>query len=312
MPSARVLPPVSDVETYRALHKRNDRWGEALRAIADRHRLDISACERTASGGNIAFFAGPHVIKLFAPIWLDEQRREQEALAIAGGRLSVAVPSLVADGEIDDWAYLVVERLPGREIGHAWPLLEPRDKLHLAEALGALLAELHALPPPAGGALAIDWPAFVEERIAGAVAFQRRCGVSEALLERVPQWLADAAPLVPDARRSLLHGDVNHQQVLIAERRGRLELSGLFDFGDSIVGHPDYELISPIFLITKGEPGLSTALLHGYGIALDEHRSRRLMAWSVLHQFNDLTRYIPGPGDAGSLELLRQRYWPVG
>ncbi len=143
------------------------------------------------------------------------------------------------------------------------------------------------------------------------VEFQRRCGVSEELLERLPSWIASAAPLEPEARRALLHGDVNHQQVLIEERNGRHELSGLFDFGDSIVGHPEYELVTPIFLITCGEPGLSAALLRGYGMAVDEQTSRRLMAWSVLHQFNDLTRYIPGPGDGGSLERLRERYWPL-
>jgi hygromycin-B 7''-O-kinase len=306
-----MLPPVADVNTYRSVHKRNDLWEPALRLIGERHRLDVSAVERTATGGNIVFFAGPHVIKLFAPIWLDEQRRERQALEIATGRLSVPVPALVAEGEIDGWAYLVIERLPGVEIGNAWSSLDTGAKLHLAERLGCLVSELHALPVPETGALAIDWPAFVQQRIDGAVAFQRRCGVAEELLERIPAFVASAAPLEPEPRRALLHGDVNHQQVLIEERNGRHEITGLFDFGDSIVGHPEYELVTPIFLITRGEPGLSAALLRGYGIAVDEQTSRRLMAWSVLHQFNDLTRYIPGPGDGGSLERLRERYWPV-
>jgi hypothetical protein len=47
------------------------------------------------------------------------------------------------------------------------------------------------------------------------------------------------------------------------------------------------------------------------GFRCDERASRRLMAWSVMHRFNALSRYLPAPYGADALEHLRARYWPV-
>ena len=39
--------------------------------------------------------------------------------------------------------------------------------------------------------------------------------------------------------------------------------------------------------------------------------SRVVMAWSVMHRFNALSRYLPAPRGADALERIRARYWPV-
>ncbi len=64
------------------------------------------------------------VVKLGPPCWPGEMAREVAALRFVAGRLPVATPTLVANGTLDGWDYLVQQKLPGSNLWQLWPQLD--------------------------------------------------------------------------------------------------------------------------------------------------------------------------------------------
>jgi hygromycin-B 7''-O-kinase len=308
--SARVLPLIADPDVPGALGH-DDAFTAALHVIAARHALDVTGAIRVAYGSSPVYLTDALAVKLVPPQWVPELEREIVAMTRAHGRLPVRTPGVVATGELDGWRYLVSERLPGRSARELLPTLTTRERIDLAAALGESLAALHRVPCDDLPTLTVDWDAFARERAAACAGFQKKYGFVDAALASLPQLLADATPLVPDTTRVLLHADLHHEHALLEHRHGAWALTGLIDFGDAAVGHPDYELVTPVFLVVGDHWEALRVFFDAMGFRCDERASRRLMAWSVMHRFNALSRYLPAPYGADALEHLRARYWPV-
>lgn len=311
MVTARLLPHVPDPDAPGAMRLDDDVFADALRAVAARHGLDLAGAARMPYGSSPVFTTDALAVKIVPPKWVPELARETVALERAHGRLPVRTPGVIATGALDDWRYLVSDRLHGTPARDLLPTLTERERVDLAEALGAALAALHRVPCDDLPTLTVDWEAFAQERVAACAAFQRKHGFEDEALAALPELLADAAPLVPDARRVLMHADLHHEHALLEQRSGAWALTGIIDFGDAAVGHPDYELVTPVFLVVKDHREALRAFFDAVGFRCDERASRRLMAWSVLHRFNALSRYLPAPRGADALERIRARYWPV-
>ncbi len=309
--TARLLPHIPDVDAPGALRLDDAVFAPALGVIAARHALDLDGVARSARGSSPVFLTSRHAVKLVPPQWREELVRERDATTALDGRLPVRTPAVVATGTLDDWSYLVTTRLPGvalRELGDALSL---REQVALAEAVGATLAALHATPFDLAPSLAAPWEPFVDARIEACAGFQRRHGLDAAAVEAVPAVVAAGAPLDVDGRRALLHADLHHEHVLLERRDGAWTLTGVLDLGDAVVGHPEYDLVTPAFFVVGPAREARAAFFDAAGLRCDERASRRMMAWSVLHRFNALARFVHAPHGAGVFEALRARYWPV-
>jgi hygromycin-B 7''-O-kinase len=181
----------------------------------------------------------------------------------------------------------------------------------IARQTGELLAALHTVPCHDLPLLALDWPTFALERASACVSFQRERHLAAAAVEKLPSLLDDGAPLVPDARRALLHADLHHEHVLLEAHGNDWRITGMIDFGDAVVGHPEYDLIAPVFFVAGDDHARLHALFEGAGFRCNEAASRRMMAWSAMHRFNALARFLPPEHGAEAIESLRARYWPV-
>lgn len=308
----RHLPHVADPDAPGALKLADAAFAPALAELARRHGLDLAGAARSPTGSSPVFLTASLAVKLVPPKWAPELAREVVATARVHGRLPVRTPAVVADGALEGWRYLVTERLPGTSARDLLPTLTDRERVDLGRAVGETIAALHRVFCDDLPELAADWDAFARERAAACGAFQRRHGFEDEALAALPALLEDGAPLVPDGRRALLHADLHHEHVLLERRAGAWALSGVIDFGDAVVGHPEYELVTPVFLVVGPHPEALGALFDAAGFACDERASRRLMAWSAMHRFNALSRYLPAPRGPDALETLRRRYWPVG
>ncbi len=286
-------------------------FAPALAVIAQRHALDLSGAARCRYGSSPVFLTERLAIKLVPPQWAPELERESVALTLIEGRLPVETPAVVALGGLEGWRYLVTRRVSGVSLRDLRDQLSPRERVTLAGDVGASLAALHRLPCDDLPTLTVDWPRFAEARVAACVDFQRRHGLGDAAVEAIPAVLAAGAPLVPDARRALLHADLHHEHVMLTQRDGAWTLSGLLDLGDAVVGHPDYELVTPAFFVVDASTEARAAFFDALGFRCDERASRRMLAWSVLHRFNALARFITAPHDERVFEQLRALHWPV-
>ena len=77
---------------------------------------------QVATGTNLVVALDDHLIlKIFPPMLRSQFVSERGALALLAGRLSIAIPQIVCEGERDQWPYLVITRLPGMLGAEAWP-----------------------------------------------------------------------------------------------------------------------------------------------------------------------------------------------
>jgi hygromycin-B 7''-O-kinase len=115
-----LLPALHDVAEYARARPRSELWIPALRAICARHGLARGPLEQFLPlGTHVVFAAGrDHVVKLFAPFW-GRDFAVESACARAVRDLGVAVPEVVAAGELEGWPYLVLRRLSGVRLDRA-------------------------------------------------------------------------------------------------------------------------------------------------------------------------------------------------
>jgi hygromycin-B 7''-O-kinase len=288
-----MLPTGISEEEYDVLRKDDARWRPAARAILARHGLRD---EPERLGGTALVYAcGDRVLKLVPPQGAPGLRGERAALDAVAGRLGIATPEVVADGVVDDWPYVLLTRVSGRPLDDVWPGLPRRARERSAAAVGTLLARLHAVPPPGTPELAPpgEWPAFLEAAAAGALDRQRRLGLSEADLAALGDLLPD---LLADARaaaagpRSLLHTEIGPGHVLSDEDGTPV---AVVDFGDALVGPPDYDLVAAGLFVARGDAALFARLAEAAGRRPDR---RTLLAFTVFHRYAHLPWYLRETG----------------
>lgn len=291
-------------------------WQAALDRIMGEHQLERSRWTRAALGRNVVFVSPTAVVKLGPPMWAGEMAREAAALSAIAGRLPVATPNLLAVGALGHWEYLVQTPLPGTNLHAIWAELGASDRAALAEQHGALMAALHALPlRDVPTALAFDWSALLGAQRAECVSEMRRAGVADALVRQIEPYL-EATPW--DAELPvLLHGDLTHLNLLVAEQAGSWRITGLIDWGDVKLGPRMHEFISPGVHMYQGDGASLAALYRGYGwvahrdAARDQHQ---IMARAMLYYAEDfvrLIRAVPGADLCQDWHAMASVFWQL-
>ncbi|MGH6611759.1 MAG: aminoglycoside phosphotransferase family protein, partial [Burkholderiaceae bacterium] len=177
-----------------------------------------------------------------------------------------------------------------------WRNLETSERIEIVSRLGVALKNLHAhaapLSPPA---LNRDWHGFIERQAQVCVSRQRACGANPEWLDSLPAYINSRLELLPAKFDSvLLHGDVHPLNVLLAQEGGRWQITGLFDFADSLCGFHEYEFVAPGVLMMQGNRELQRAFLLAYGYSetrLDLNLRARLMLLTILYECSDLRKY---------------------
>lgn len=284
---------------------------EVADAIRRHHALGVGL-DRFAAGSVPVYAAGPqHVIKLFPVAERAFFDTECAALASVAGRLSIATPHLQAAGSHGEWLYVVMTRLAGISLAHAWPDISREQRLGLMRQLGRALAELHALPTENVAVLERDWSEFVAAQRAACRERQTGKGLT-------PEWVAALEPFLERwapplcSRPVLLHTEVMREHLLVERHGERWTLCGLVDFEPAMLGAWEYEFASVGVFVTSAEPGLMADLLRAYGAPADDALPMRVMAYALLHRYSNLRWYlerIPQFEHDGNLERLAREWF---
>jgi hygromycin-B 7''-O-kinase len=289
------LPAITDSADYER-HFNDDVWQHAAAIICARHHLSYQSLRRSPLGENIIFLVDDRlVIKIFAPV-RGQSRREAAALEFAHGKLGIETPEVVHAGELEGWPYLVMTHLAGLPLKDVWPEIEMRGRLEIVSRLGVEMRLLHEHAAPlAQAALNRDWGQFIRQQASASVERQRERGANTQWLESLPSYIAARLKLLPTGDRpAMLHGDVHPGNVLVREIKGRWQVTGLFDFGDSFCGFHEYEFVAPGVLMVQGRRELQRAMLLAYGYReaeLDLSLRARLMLLTILYECSDLRKY---------------------
>lgn len=313
-----MFPPIHSIEDYQAARVAINAWLPAVREIGARHGIDIEQpalfpdkSTHVVVGG----LGGELVLKLFAPFWQDSAV-EVAVLRHVRERLPVETPTVVAEGRIEDWPYVVMTRVPGMTLGSAWERVPPDGRLRVVGQLGELMAALHALPLDGLNVLRVDWTRFVEAQVSGCASAQRARGLPPPMLDEVEPFLRSLDLSCPRQPFVLLHADLTRDQLMISDRTGRWKLCGLLDFGDSMIGPREYDFVAPAIDVTSGDPTLIRALLAGYGFApdqLNEDLAQRLTGYLLLHRFCDVPHVLRtlGGQSVSTIPQLQSLVFPL-
>lgn len=106
--------------------------------------------------------------------------------------------------------------------------------------------------------------------------------------------------------------------VLAVQGAAGWSLSGVINFEPAMIGAAEYEFGAVGLFLTCGSGPALRTLLRAYGYRdseLRESLQRRFLAYTLLHRYSNLRRYLellPPPGSVTTLEGLAARWWALG
>jgi hygromycin-B 7''-O-kinase len=132
--------------------------------------------------------------------------------------------------------------------------------------------------------LEMDWNQFLAERVARWEEHHQAEGAWRDWIRGCVSGFCE-----PAFGSVLLNADITDEHVLVVNRGGHWQFSGVIDYGDAMMGHPHYEFVAPLVCFTLGEPSLSRTLVESYGLELTPTLADRLTAYCLLHKYGRLS-----------------------
>ena len=287
-----------------------------MRKICARHALSYNNLTKFQEGESAVVFAidDDFVIKLCPPLWSEQVGLETTVLNHLDRKLPTPTPQVVHVGNLEDWAYFIMTYLPGQRLNRAFPALAKKDQLNLYAQMGATIQELHSMPEIQTNLPVPQWEDFIRQRSEACQAHQIGGELSESLLEQIPSFLQT---YLPDPGESpycaILHTELSRDEWFVAERNGSWTLTGIFDFGDVLIGDPRADFMGREFDLS-----LVRSYFSGYGYSegtVPEELACTMLAYSMIHRCATLSwLFQPNPTvleSADSLETLALEFFPV-
>ena len=270
---------------------------DLARVIIDKHQLPEASLVLFSEGTNIVFSYGEKkVIKIFPPCHQDQFESERLVLKHVRGKLSIETPVLEHEGQILGWPYLIISKLEGSILETLWENMAHHNKIIIMRELGALIREVHALPIDGLEAIDCHWPQFLKKQIANCPHQHHANGLPETLLKQLPSYLAAIGEILPPIKKPvLLTGEYTPMNFLVKQVNGIWHISGLIDFGDAMLGLPQYDLLGPGAFLIQGDKQLLSEFLLSYGYLpseMTDRLSNQLMLLMLLHQYSNLNVQI--------------------
>ena len=300
------MPSLADVASFDALHDDPTAWRRHMVALAAEHGVAAADVAQEREGTVlVARLGADRVLKLYPPFLRDHFEFELALLDRLHGRLSLSTPRLLASGEHDGWPYLLMSQLAGEPLTQTWLLMREPQRLDLLAALGALAAEVHALPVADMAALAPSWSEFIARQREGCAGRQQRTGLPEHLLEALPDFIAGELPQGPPV---ILTGEYTPMNLFTVDGR----LAAMFDFGDGLVGPRETDWLGPLCFLAAGDAQRIAAFFEGYGARWHGGLRLKLLRLLLLHRYSNLHAQIKCDGwqHCQSFEELAAYIWP--
>lgn len=318
MNSTTLNQTLSKVHTFEDYEKLKASIEEELAlTIIQKHQLPQATLTLFSDGTNIVFAYGDNkVIKIFPPFHQSQFESERLVLKHLDGTLSVKTPSLEHEGELLGWPYLIMSKLEGINLETLWETMSHNNKMVILRELGMLIQEVHALPTDGLESIDCHWQQFLEKQIANCVEQHQIKGLSTALVQQIPTYLSSIKDVLPAIKKPvILTGEYTPMNFLVEQVDGIWHISGLIDFGDAMLGLPEYDLLGPGAFLIQGDKQLLREFLMSYGYLpneMTEELSHQLMALMLLHQYSNLNIQVRIPNwkeKVGSLKDLESLVW---
>ncbi len=317
MKNTSIFPPISSFEEYEKLKANIEIFEHAAKEIIHRHQLPVELSLTLFSDGtNIVFAHGnQRVIKIFPPFHYDQFKAELLVLKHIQEKLSVLTPIVECDGDISGWPYIVMTKIPGTLLEELWENMEFSNKLIIVRELGSLIQEVHLLPTEGLEEIDSHWSEFINKQITFCEN-KHQSDLPKPLAEQIPTYLESIkTSLMQMNKPVILTGEYTPMNILVNQVKGVWHITGMIDFGDSMLGMPEYDLLGPGVFLIQGDKHLLKEFLASYGYSHDRITSmlsHQLTALMLLHKYSNLNvqiRIKHWKSKVHSLENLENLVW---
>lgn len=290
------LPYIDSDEEYDQLNLNDKIFRNAAREIIARHHLPDEPLSLLL-GTNVVFLHGKNrIIKIFPPAHQSHFTNEVMVMRHLYNKLSVTTPVIECEGTISGWPYIIMSRVEGTLLEGLWETLDHNNKVIIIRELGALIREVHALPTQGLESIDCHWQEFISKQIVQCVSRHQSTQLSDKLVRDIPKYLESAKEFLPQIKRPvILTGEYTPMNFLVTQKSGIWHINGLIDFGDSMLGLPEYDLLGPGVFLIQGNKKFLREFLLAYGYTPEEITpllSRQLTALMLLHRYSNLNVQI--------------------
>lgn len=288
-----LLASINSFEEFEELKLNSNIFKEIAEIILAHHGLPLKPLTLFSEGSNVVFsYDKSFVIKLFPPFHQDQFENERLVLKTLTGKLSVETPTICYDNEIAGWPYIIMTKLSGTLLEKLWHTLNDSNKLVIIKELGSLIREVHSLPINGLESIDCKWTIFIENQIKNCIENHISKKLPTYLVEQIPSYISMVSKsLLKIDKPVLLTGEYTPMNFLVTNTAGIWHISGLIDFGDSMLGNYQYDLIGPGAFLIQGNKQLLKAFLISYGYLpneLNSETSHQLTALMLLHKYSNL------------------------
>lgn len=313
------FPDLVSIQAYDTWRADASQWLPIAIDIARSHSLPCADPHVFSTGTNLVVGLSPGLIlKIFPPLLRHQFVSERAALSQLCGQLSVPVPKILLEGERSQWPYLVVTRLDGVLLKEVWAGLREDQRESVLTQVGEIIAEVQQIPVGDLSQLEPQWKQFIPKQIEGCRVRHERLGLHQKYLDELESFLQEAADLIPmNAASAILAGEYTPGNILLSQTSSGWRIAALIDFGDTMTGWGEYDLLGPSTFMAGGVPGRVRSLLKGFGYSaahIDPALPRRLMVLLLLHRFSNLRLQIcieDWEQKAANLYELERLLWPI-
>lgn len=315
------LNAIKSFEAYEQLKQNSSVFGNLAERLASEiinlHQLPKNSLTLFSEGTNIVISYGDtKVIKIYPPFHEDQFNSELLVLKHLQGKLSIRTPSVEYEGNIAGWPYIIMTKLEGELLETLWEKMAYENKIVIIKELGSLIREVHAVSPDGLESIDSHWPLFINQQINNCVAQHKSNNLPENLLRQIPAYLEDITNSLMDIKTPvILTGEYTPMNLLVKRKEDMWHITGLIDFGDAMLGLPEYDLLGPAVFLIQGDKQLLKEFLISYGYTqtiLTEKLSHQLTALMLLHKYSNLNiqiRIKDWQRLVSSLEDLQQLVW---
>lgn len=311
----QTLSTIHTFEDYEKLKQYIEK--DLVRMVIHKHHLPEAKLTLFSDGTNIVFSYGENkVIKIFPPFHQSQFESERLVLKHLDGNLSIKTPKPEHEGEIFGWPYLIMSKLKGINLETLWTAMPYNNKAIILGELGRLIREVHAIPTNGLEAIDCHWPRFIEKQISNCFEHHQATGLPEALLQQLPVYIDSIKEVLLQIKKPvILTGEYTPMNFLVQQIDEVWHVCGLIDFGDAMLGLPEYDLLGPGAFLIQGDKQLLRDFLISYGYSPKEMTqllSHQLMALMLLHQYSNLNIQLRIPNwkeRVGGLKDLENLVW---
>lgn len=290
----QMLPSIHSEESYEQFKSNTEILREFVNEIIVRYQLPQEPLI-LLEGTNIVFAHGnTRIIKIFPPFHKEHFTHEVLVMHQLYHKLSVNTPKIEYEGEVEGWPFIVMSRLEGTLLEVLWEKIDHANKIMLIQELGSLIREVHSVATQGLEAIDCHWEAFIHKQKLQCLERHRTKQLSEKLVQQIPKYL-ESSDLPKIIRPVILTGEYTPMNLLVREISGVWHICGLIDFGDAMLGLPEYDLLGPGAFLIQGDKQLLKEFLQAYGYSKESMTpalSRQLTILLLLHRYSNLNVQI--------------------